>query len=438
MAMLIREEHRLPTIRLRLGNSLVDTSQSSSNETGTGVARTQAVVLSQIVQGTQAESPWVRTDAAALGLQNDDWDPGSPDPELAATPIGGQVAALMQVSEPSRPLWYHIAQNSARLSLLPWERMFRAVAPVPFLRIPNFMNMPYRCIAKPSIVICASAPIGDCPYALPQFVSATLDAIEVASDQAGISPVVHLFTDQEAMPHLAPRIGNLHGLKVRLHPFASSDNSESPTAQRGEWLNWIGGSLEGTSANIIHFIGPGFLQGDRGGIVLASRPDRNERKGLFLGAAELVTFFDRVGCSAMVFSNPDMPQWVAGQRALVFELSWLRAGPIVLTDTPALASGALSAAYRMLFGQGGSSLFAQLEAAAPLHLCCHPSLADPANATVIGPEEEVDPTVAFVRNHEAILSATRKLSMTEQIEQRGTRAAMDFLSSLIEARGGPS
>lgn len=443
MAMLIREEHRLPTLRLRLGSAACQADEGELNPSGPGgdeAGSARPVVLSQIMHGDNAASPWVRTELASLGLTESRSGPWASDPDLGVTPIGGQVAALAEAGEPGRPLWYHIAQDGAALALLPWERMFRQITPVPILRIPNFLEIPYRRAANPCVVVCASAPVGDGPYALPQFIDAVVGAIAEAGDRANVVPTIHVFTDQEALPEvglilpipqLAPRVS----LWRHTRTDAAREAGSHPAANRGKWLNWIVDSLGGISADIVHFIGPGYLEGDRGAVVLASGPNLNEQRGTMIGAGELVAFFDRVGCTAMAFSNPDMPEWVVGQRALAFELSWLRAGPIMLTETKDSLGGGLAAAYEMLFGHGGSEFFQKLAAAEPLHLCCHPDLVNSEHFEISHGEHELDPAAAYVRNHKAILSATRAFSATERIEQRGTMAAMDFLSSLIDSRG---
>lgn len=333
MAMLIREQHGLPTLRLRLRarrDALAESNANTGKQSSTrDLLITRPLLSSQILHGEQAVSPWVDTELDALGITRS-IDPnvsrsrsGSdlPSaslaalftqnpwsvPSLAGTPIAGQIAGLAQEADGSL-LWLHIAQDSAPLALLPWEAMTRPLTPLPFVRIPNFLTAPFAPANRPTIVICASAPIGDGPYACSAFISAVMAAIRAAAHTTLASPVVHVFVDQEVASEASARLGPLQS-DVRVHQFDASTDWSDVRSGRDMWMDWIVGKLNGEPAEIVHFISPGYLGADYGAIVLAESPVRNERKGTFLGASDLCRFYDRVGCTAMAFSNPDMPQW---------------------------------------------------------------------------------------------------------------------------------
>lgn len=455
MAMLIREEHRLPTLRLRLRarrDTIAESGASTrvSSETLDPVI-TRPLLSSQILHGEQAVSPWIDTELEALGISpasypNQSQRRSGSDlpsaslaalftqnpwsvPTLAGTPIAGQIAGLAQDAQDGL-LWLHIAQDSAPLALLPWEVMIRPLTRVPFIRIPNFLNVPFKPTRQPTIVICASAPIGDGPYAAPAFISAVVRAILSAANDAHATPHMHVFVDQEiatsAEAVLAPLPPQLH-----VHHYTPSEAQADPRNGRDIWMDWIVATLNGQSADIVHFIGPGYLGADYGAIVLAESPIHNDRKGTFIGAADLARFYDRVGCTAMVFSNPAMPEWVAGQRSLAFELSWMRAGPIVLTEASHPSLDALESVYSVFFGRGMDSHLTLSSASAPLQFSCHPALFAPQIIAPASQIEKFDAAAAYVRNQDALLAPTRSLSFTEQAERHGSEAAVDFLSSLV-------
>lgn len=455
MAMLIREEHNLPTLRLRLRarrDAFAETTASAGKSSSTqDQVITRPLLSSQIVHGEQAVSPWVDTELDALGITRSidpnisrprsgtdlpstslaalfTQNPWSP-PNLGGTAIAGQIAGLAQEADGSL-LWLHIAQDSAPLALLPWEAMIRPLTPIPFVRIPNFLNAPFAPATRPTIVICASAPVGDGPYACQAFISAVIAAILAAAQTTQASPVVHVFVDQEIVETTIAGLGPPQP-NVRVHRFEPPTDRSDLRSGRDMWMDWIVGKLNGEPADIIHFISPGYLGTDYGAIVLAESPVRNERKGTFLGASDLSRFYDRVGCTAMAFSNPDMREWVAGQRSLAFELSWMRAGPIVLTEAPHQSLDALTAVYTLLFGRGDIARQTLTLSAAPVQFSCHPALFNLHATRASTPIEKFDAASAYIRNQGALLAPTRSLSGTEQAEKRGSEAAVDFLTSLI-------
>lgn len=455
MAMLIREEHRLPTLRLRLRvrrDIIAESGASTSvlSETPDPVI-TRPILSSQILHGEQAVSPWIDTELDALGISapahpnqsqrrsgsdlpsaslaamftQDPWSV----PALAGTPIAGQIAGLAQDAKEGL-LWLHIAQDSAPLALLPWEAMIRPLTTVPLVRIPNFLNAPFKPTRQPTIVICASAPIGDGVYAAPAFISAVVRAILSAANGAHATPDIHVFVDQEVATPAEAVLASLSP-QVHVHHYAPFEAQSNPRNGRDIWMDWIVTTLNGQSAEIVHFISPGYLGADYGAIVLAESPIHNGGRGTFIGAPDLARFYDRVGCTAMAFSNPAMPEWVAGQRSLAFELSWMRAGPIVLTEASHPSLDALESVYSVFFGQGMDSHLTLSSARAPLQFSCHPAHFAQQFIAPRSQIEKFDAAAAYVRNQDALLAPTRSLSFTEQAERHGSEAAVDFLSSLV-------
>ena len=273
IAMMIREQYHLPTLRLRLRarrDALAESSASANKPSDTrDLVITRPLLSSQILHGEQAVSPWVDTELDALGIPRE-IHPNIPRlrsgsdlpsaslgalftqnpwsiPSLAGTPIAGQIAGLAQEADGSL-LWLHIAQGSAPLALLPWEAMIRPLTTIPFVRIPNFLTAPFAPANRPTIVICASAPVGDGPYACPAFIRAILSAIRAAAQATQASPVVHVFIDQEIASAASAIVEPLHP-ETRVHQFDPSNGQSDVRSGRDMWMDWIVDKLNGTHTN---------------------------------------------------------------------------------------------------------------------------------------------------------------------------------------------
>jgi hypothetical protein len=448
MAMLIRDMFDLPTLRCWFEFRHGDPASPEAERCG----EPRRVVVSQIYQGSEAVGAPAESDPALLGVGLTAEERRSAAPiRLAGTPIGAQLqAAFRSSSDPV--LWFHIPREGFELALLPWEEMLYEHLQVSLLRIANFLEDPYRPSIAPTMVICASAPIADGAYSLHSYVSAMLRALDLAASIAKSRPTIYVFADAEAIPSIQSevfdklvegnRLANLDvmPLPAPMEPAGLESPGRGADDVISPWLRWILARMSGQAVDIVHFISPGYFQEDRGALALAESPDSNSGRGDFVGAGELASFYDRLGCSVMSFSSPDMPQWAWGQRMLAFELSWLRPGPVLVYEREYSGYGALARVYALLFGAGRQPLLHWPFGRAPVHLCCHPRLLEPADlhqefALHAFESAKVELPTLFaqkIRLARAQLAPTRPLSQTEVWERSGAEEALSFLSDVSE------
>ena len=138
----------------------------------------------------------------------------------------------------------------------------------------------------------------------------------------------------------------------------------------------------------------------------------------------------------------DTGQAGGGPRILGFELSWLRPGPILVMEHDRSAYPSLARYYAMLLG-GGRDALRDAGEGAPIHLSCHPRLLEPSFHTeLFKADSPLETTAGSERAWQAKLSRqiaqtraklepTREMSPTETWQADGTRAALDFVESLM-------
>jgi hypothetical protein len=440
MAMLIRDQYRLMTLRCWIG--FREDKRAASGQRASFAA--ERVLRTQLFDGSLSLDGPRDTPLEQLGLDPHGFPPARDSmPPLEGTAIADQLRLAANANPAA--IWFHISQDSSPLALLPWEEMVKQVVPLPVLRIGNFLNDPYQPSPAPNIAICASQPIGDGPYALAEFVAALLSSIDEAAGSADVWPTVHLFAEAQWLPPIAQAVGarllNRIVVETVPPPLAAADPSGEPASPVGPWLGWMIDHFEGEVVDIVHFITPGWYSENHGAIALSEAPGRNTGHGHFLGAAELAGFYDRLGCSAMAFSSPDMPEWEWGQRMLAFELSWIRPGPVLVFEHDYAKYATLGPLYALLFGQGPDAVEALASQNAPSQLTCHPQLLtarapeSPPMVDVLSsaekPARPADLLSKRVNQAMAQLHRKRDLSMAEQWEAAGVAKALDFLKTLV-------
>lgn len=452
MAMLIKDLHQLMTLRCWIG---FREDKNPPEDAKQGFASVR-VVRTQLFDGAQPIGDPRDTSFEQLGLSADGIPPTKAWlPLIDNTAIGDQLRRAI-VDNPA-VIWLHIPQDSYLLALLAWEEMAAQVIKTPILRIGNFLDDPYRPGPTPVMAICASQPIGDGPYPLDTFVAALLHSLAIAAVRAGVVPKIYVFADLQWIPaldHLTAEFAD-SPLTVEIVPpppgDADAPTTDSSAAASGSiWLKWITDVLAGQTMDIVHFITPGWYSENHGAIALAQTPRHNEGGGEFVGASELAGFFDKVGCRVMAFSSPDMPEWEWGQRMLAFELSWLRAGPVLVFEHGVPDYEAFCAIYDFLFGRGSAAINFQAYRTSPPQLTCHPQLLaatqmpltidtpisrsrfdfSPAEPAAVEPDPGDDLLARRVDQAAATLQPTRELSKTEQWEANGATLALDFVKSL--------
>jgi hypothetical protein len=445
MAMLIKDRYRLMTLRCWIGFR----AQQTPNAGAKSGYPSERVVRTQLFDGKDPIGDPQDTAFEQLGLTPSGQPPAKAWlPLVNGTPIGDQLRRAT-ANDPA-VIWLHIPQDSYPLALLPWEEMAVQVVKTPVLRIGNFVDDPYKPGEQPVIAVCASQPIADGFYELVEFVITLLASIEQAAKRASVSPNIIIFVDAQSLPIVRDRVAAHDSLPrnviIREPPQDSGDavptapSSGTPGASR--WLKWITDSLSGMSVDIVHFVSPGWYSDNHGAIALAESPTRNSGGGEFVGAAELGAFYDKLGCRVMAFSSPDMPQWEWGQRMLAFELSWLRAGPVLVFEHGISAYEGLTNMYHLLFGGGSEAIDLLPYQQSPPQLTCHPQILEPVDLPTVTPEKSARLELDFfsiggddvLSRHldqaMAQLQPTRAMSKTEHWEATGVASALDFVKSL--------
>jgi hypothetical protein len=99
-------------------------------------------------------------------------------------------------------------------------------------------------------------------------------------------------------------------------------------------LLWIIDSLQGHSAEMIHFVCHGYLSSDMGAMAFAESPAINEDRqwARFVGAQQLTTFSTHLGASSIGFSSPVVNFSESGLRLLADQVARLRPGPVLLQE----------------------------------------------------------------------------------------------------------
>lgn len=432
MAMLIRDQYNLLTLRCWLAYVADPAVGYSSDRQGS----LRRVVRSQLFEGSMALDEPQATPVEQLGIVERMKFSRSMQHSIVGTPIEAQVRRAAQMAMVDS-LWFHVPQDSFELALLPWEEMVWAVAPLPLLHIANFLEDPYVPNAQPRIVVCASQPLADGLYDVSNYVFALLVTIDQAAMLNGVRPRVSIFTDLAWHPHVEARLtgATLHQVTVEAIPKPVA-RPTSTRAEESPWLSWISEVSGDEPVDIVHFVSPGYFHERRGSLAVAAAPYDNQAPGQFIGATELVTLYDRLGCSVMAFSSPDMPMWEWGQRILGFELSWLRPGPILVMEHDLGNYPGLARYYALLFGAGRDAL--RGPGGPPAHLSCHPRLLRPSASDELVAKPRMPNDEAWqvrmnrrIEQTRARLVPTRELSAAEDLEARGARAALDYVEGLM-------
>lgn len=442
MAMGLKDRYELVTVRCWVG--FVDDPARRSPESKS--LAPQLVLRSQLYQGRERISDQQDTPFDRLGLTRaGGYARKGATPDLTGTPLEAQLKQAAEKVESI--IWLHIPQDSFQLALLPWEEMVGRTVQRSLLRIANFFEEAYKPTSRPTVAICVSQPHSDGFYPVPEYVKALLKSLDEAARLANVSPAVHIFADDHWLAEVRKVAGVPGFLALEIKDIPTPPQGPPMGTKReprtcSPWLQWMTDYFRGRAVDVMHFLSPGYYNGRHGAIVLAERPDLNSNEGDFIDAAALSAFYDRLGCSVMAFSSPDMTAWEWGQRMLAFELSWIRPGPVLVFEHDHTKYDALTGNYAMLLGGGVERFQRNVEVYLRPHLTCHPQLLDQAYfapsdyqqipGTVDLASKRID--MARAQIFAQPLSTTeRPLSLAEQWEAKGTEDALKFLSSIVKS-----
>lgn len=292
-----------------------------------------------------------------------------------------KTALKSVVPTDGEPLWLSLAQPYGYLPVVPWERLFHPLLPVPLLRLPYADVQPVVSRESLDVILCGSFPlakqnwspemvierfVGQMPTSLPLqttfhvFADAAVQSVLRAyRDRFSSTYQIELYDPEKAADYAVPAQSN--------DPDAPGDRLENP------WLLWMRDSLAGRSADVVHFVCHGFLGRGQGALALAQSPVRNDDQFLarFVGARQLATFLDQIGAWSVVFSSQPGNYSVSGLRFLQDKIARLRPGPVLLHDMEQEGNQRiLDHSYHFLYGM--EQVPAPISGAISLY--CHPNL----------------------------------------------------------------
>lgn len=344
MAMIIRDRHRLLTVRINLrpsrsGAQLTFTSFHGKEELERHElpAKLAGIVPELSIQAYRGAHFHV--------------------PEDVIQPL---AASLRDRAEPDEPMWLQVGASAGHLAVVPWERLLQPALRAPLLRVPNFLADPVFLTGRLRLALVVSSPRAKTPFDVNGYARSLARIVQEAVPHGA---EIHVFADWEAYPSLAelqPSVAQ-HTLVVHDPSAAASygtggthlpsswarDRLESP------WLRWIEGATRGLSIDAVHFMCPGFFRGEQGALALARSPGVNEDRewSHFVSAPELIAFLDLVGAWTVAFSPPYENVWAIGLRLLADRIAWQRPGALLLHNTEHGSYEDLGRAYAFLFQQ---------------------------------------------------------------------------------------
>jgi hypothetical protein len=291
MAMLVRSEHDLLTLRISARYEREDTLDFALTR-----GRDPAEVISSCL-GSEVGP----MDLGDFGTRISDHSYRLPSWVLdelrrAITAAGGPPGPLNDA------LWLEFPEPRGYLYLLPWERLLEDLAR-PVVRLPYHVVRPQVPSAQLHVALCASSPPTKTGFD-------TVDVLDRLArtwlEHAGRPVRLHLFTDAHRTADLAGRVGDL-ATTVAVHHPPVETSSRSRRAQ--PWLDWIGEVLQGQALDVLHVVGHGYLLRGRGGLALAAAPrmdqaTRASMSSLLVGAAELTSFLAQHGAWSCLLSGP--------------------------------------------------------------------------------------------------------------------------------------
>lgn len=273
MAIQVRSEHGLPTLRILLAR-------------GKGSARPggEQTVLQAVVGAGEARAIY-RCGTDELGLPDRVDSTLSVSEERFRLPPGaaGSIAAAvadMDASGAGRDaLWLELPAPRGYLHLVPWERLLAGVVPDrAVLRLPYHTLRPRASSGTVEVAVCGAVARAGLP--------AGFDPSPVIAAHArswvlhsGLKARVHVFTRDEAVARVRRLVEDLPEIVVhdpkhaRDLPASGSARDVSPTdLATNPWLLWMAAALGGQALDVVHVLTQGNLSGTGGRMLLAPLP----------------------------------------------------------------------------------------------------------------------------------------------------------------------
>ncbi|QDO88700.1 hypothetical protein FNH13_10465 [Ornithinimicrobium ciconiae] len=302
MAMLVRTEHDLPTVRIAY--------------------RDGGRVTVRVWLQRGGDEPHLVAECRGSELGPLDFKGGEPATDdqfslpsdvlralATQVPTLGDSAAL-----PTRALWLELPSPRGYLHLVPWEQL---LAPLgrPLVRLPNYTVRPRAQSQTLEVALCAGWSV----------VSGEFDAAgslaalaRVWRSVSGRPTTVHVFSDGWVYERLRSLVEGEEQV-IAHDPGQWQAGDQHPSATGNSWLGWMGRELRGKALDVVHLVGHGYLSGGRGGVAMSMTPSRLQNQpesddwagdatpvGEFVGAPKLAQFVAGQGAWSFIASGaPD-------------------------------------------------------------------------------------------------------------------------------------
>ena len=258
--------------------------------------------------------------------------------------------ALKRLRADDKPLWLAVTPEHPSLPALDWETGLAGLGR-PVLRLPDRLGSPTAAPHRPRVALCISVPRAKGSFDAETLVEGALAAMRA---RPGTPPEVHLFADAR----LTPALRRLDGVAVH-DPVADAPHDQAarpahdrePAYTGRPWPDWIARKFDGSSLDVLHLIGHGFLAADQGGFAVAEQPDRNfdPRSARFLWPQQIAALMTSTGAWGLVVSAAPRNYSSPGLRLLAARVAAMRSAATVVHDpTRGGPADQLGTAYRIL------------------------------------------------------------------------------------------
>lgn len=342
MAELVRSGYDLPTLRAQLDRT----------------SREQAKVVVDFVWHDNAV-PVMTIDPNALGVP--DKIASARDLEekrFKITPgLADAIARIVPPPADAPSLWLELPFPRGYLHLVPWERLLSPVLRRPLRRLPNFTLRPQASGNSLRVLLCASQPVAKSPFPAGELV---VEAARCWTDTLEHRVAVHVFGDVTVADHA--RLALRGHSDVTVHDPYEAASFPLPRRTRGleetadevsnPWLLWMESAAQGVAADVVHFVGHGYLSGDEGALALASSPvvNTDTRWARFIGVTQLSEFMCRVGAWSLALTGAPYNFSLAGLRDLADGTALVNPGVAFVHDADLDRElGELKAGLRMIY-----------------------------------------------------------------------------------------
>ncbi|WP_033822520.1 hypothetical protein [Kitasatospora sp. MBT63] len=331
MAVQIRSEYDLPTLRIRLS--------------GAGRAGLTHVEFQTVLGGGRPERVAGCT-IAQLGLpERLSARDQLPDHRFRIpTELVKVLAAAADGLGPSpgpppNALWLELANPRGYLHLVPWEEL---LAPLgrPVVRLPNHTVRAQSPSDTLEVALCAGSRSAGTAAAT----AAVLEQLTgMWIEHSGRHVRAHLFTDLAGHREVARWASGMTPFLVVHDPHdaarcAPSANSLSCAEEPGRvldpWLRWIRDALQRQALDVVQFVTDGRLSNGRGALAIAGTPLRGPQRAAspFVGSAQLSTLLAQVGAWCLVLNAVPGIRSGAALRELADAVAAVRPGVVLVDD----------------------------------------------------------------------------------------------------------